>query len=172
MSVRFLQRKARTVGALPRASRIASLLLVFPGQPQVHLVDSDPLALLTSIFHNTSRQHWLTLGSGAWPRIRAVVRTRRTRVTLQAGEEERRGRGTDSGKDAHAKGGIKKRARSSPKERDKATGAVPVVEHRRRGASAQGADEKDGREGRADAETERSKRKGGALSDERGKLSF
>jgi hypothetical protein len=36
--------------------RLASLLLAFPGQPHVHLVDTDPLALLTSIFHNTSGQ--------------------------------------------------------------------------------------------------------------------
>jgi hypothetical protein len=55
--------KANTLGALSRASRIASLLLVFPGQPPVHLMDTDPLALLTSIFSNTSGQQWRTLGS-------------------------------------------------------------------------------------------------------------
>jgi hypothetical protein len=102
-----------------------------------------------------------------------VVRTKRTRVALQAGGEERRGRGNGSVKDARGRGGVKKRARSSPKGRDEArdgTGPVPVVEHRRRGVIAQGADEKGEREGRADAETGRSKRKGSALSDERGKL--
>jgi hypothetical protein len=83
-----VQKKSRALRILSSSQRISALRLVFKNQAEVVLVDNEPLAMVTSIFHNTSGEQWRTLGTGVWPRLVAVVTAKRghSGVASEAGE--------------------------------------------------------------------------------------
>lgn len=133
-----MQGKAQRSGAISRASRLTALVLVFQSQPEAHLVNADSLALLTSILETTSGQQWpgqwRTLGPEVWPRIRAMIRTRRTASKgSQVGEENKK-KGKDSLVNDRKGEASTQKAQSGPKEseaRKKRRGIASVTEDRR-----------------------------------------
>lgn len=69
-----MQKKARAAGILLKSQRISALRLHFETPPAAELVNSEALAVVTTILQNTSGEHWRGLGSGVRPRLVAVVK--------------------------------------------------------------------------------------------------
>jgi hypothetical protein len=139
-------------------------------------VNADFLALLTSILETTSGQQWpgqwRTRGPEVWPRIRAMIRTRRTATKgSQVGEKNKKKEKDSLVNDRKGEASTQK-AQSGPKEseaRKKRRGIASFTEDRRRREISQ-EKETNGKGGRRpDAETGKSKRQRDALADEYGK---
>lgn len=82
------------------------------------LVDDEPLAMVTSIFRNTSGEQWRTLGTEVWPRLVAVVTTKRGQpgVASEGGERAQNdvqvGRGGQAGLAGEEDAGGRKRGQN------------------------------------------------------------